>query len=47
MKNENMLPSVDGHSHDEPSFPGLQRELIQLHEVKDSSSLTVMNHSSV
>ncbi|XP_027904494.1 putative leucine-rich repeat-containing protein DDB_G0290503 [Vigna unguiculata] len=32
MKNENMLPSVDGHSHDEPSFPGLQRELIQLHE---------------
>ncbi|BAT78558.1 hypothetical protein VIGAN_02125200 [Vigna angularis var. angularis] len=32
MKNENMLPSVDGLSHDEPSFPGLQRELIQLHE---------------
>ncbi|XP_068480125.1 uncharacterized protein [Phaseolus vulgaris] len=32
MKNENMLPSVDGHSHDDPSFPGLQRELIQLHE---------------
>ncbi|KAJ1406801.1 NT-type C2 domain [Sesbania bispinosa] len=31
MKNENMLPPVDGHSH-EPSFPGLQRELMQLHE---------------
>ncbi|CAJ1974152.1 unnamed protein product [Sphenostylis stenocarpa] len=32
MKTENMLPSVDGHSYDEPSFPDLQRELIQLHE---------------
>ncbi|KAH1245285.1 hypothetical protein GmHk_06G015655 [Glycine max] len=31
MKNENMLPSVDGQSH-ESSFPGLQRELMQLHE---------------
>ncbi|XP_027334384.1 GRIP and coiled-coil domain-containing protein 2 isoform X2 [Abrus precatorius] len=31
MKKENMLPSADGHSH-EPSFPGVQRELIQLHE---------------
>ncbi|TKY74339.1 coiled-coil domain-containing protein 18 isoform X2 [Spatholobus suberectus] len=31
MKNENMLPSVDGHSH-ESSFPGLQREQMQLHE---------------
>ncbi|XP_061365346.1 uncharacterized protein LOC133308691 [Gastrolobium bilobum] len=31
MKNENLLPPVDGHSH-EPSFPGLQRELMQLHE---------------
>ncbi|RDX92958.1 hypothetical protein CR513_24844 [Mucuna pruriens] len=31
MKNDNMLPSVDGHSH-ESSFPGLQRELMQLHE---------------
>ncbi|XP_020212082.1 centrosome-associated protein CEP250 [Cajanus cajan] len=31
MKNENMLSSVDDHSH-ESSFPGLQRELMQLHE---------------
>ncbi|KAL2339858.1 hypothetical protein Fmac_007798 [Flemingia macrophylla] len=31
MKNENMHPSVDDHSH-ESSFPGLQRELMQLHE---------------
>ncbi|CAL0319368.1 unnamed protein product [Lupinus luteus] len=32
MKNDNLLPQVDEYSH-EPSFPGLQRELMQLHEV--------------
>ncbi|XP_019416966.1 PREDICTED: putative leucine-rich repeat-containing protein DDB_G0290503 isoform X2 [Lupinus angustifolius] len=31
MKNDNLLPKVDEYSH-EPSFPGLQRELVQLHE---------------
>ncbi|KAE9609018.1 hypothetical protein Lal_00020035 [Lupinus albus] len=31
MKNDNLLPQVDEFSH-EPTFPGLQRELIQLHE---------------
>ncbi|OIW14522.1 hypothetical protein TanjilG_04955 [Lupinus angustifolius] len=30
MKNENLLPQVDEYSQ-EPHFPGLQRELVQLH----------------
>ena len=34
MKNENLLPPADDHSH-KPSFPGLQREIMQLHEVSD------------
>jgi hypothetical protein len=32
MKNDNMLPTEDGQNH-EARFPGLQRELTQLHEV--------------
>lgn len=33
MKNENSLLSQDGDYHADPKFPGLQRELMHLHQV--------------
>ncbi|XP_012567357.1 uncharacterized protein [Cicer arietinum] len=48
MKNENMLPTEDGKNH-EPSFPGLQRELMQLHEANQElgNMFPVFNKISV
>ncbi|XP_057442265.1 uncharacterized protein LOC130733988 [Lotus japonicus] len=48
MRNENMLPPVDGHRR-EPCFPGLQRELMQLHEANQElgNKFPVFNKISV
>ncbi|KAF7829900.1 restin-like protein [Senna tora] len=48
MKNENLLPSVDDHNF-EARFPGLQRELMQLHEANQElgNIFPVFNEISV
>ncbi|KAI4337739.1 hypothetical protein L6164_016117 [Bauhinia variegata] len=48
MKNENLLPSADDHNS-EPSFPGLRRELTQLHEVNKElgNKFPVFNEISI
>ncbi|XP_058787683.1 uncharacterized protein LOC131662024 [Vicia villosa] len=48
MKNDNMLPTEDGQNH-ESSFPGLHRELTQLHEANQElgNMFPVFNKISV
>ncbi|CAJ2644321.1 unnamed protein product [Trifolium pratense] len=48
MKNDNMLPTEDGQNH-EARFPGLQRELTQLHEANQElgNMFPVFNKFSV